>query len=151
MSQSSLTERSDPTDAVRVFVSYTHDSTAHRQRVVRLADQLRADGIDCEIDVFEEAPAEGWPAWMARQLREARFVLVVCTATYHRRATGRETPGTGLGARWEASLITQHMYETGGKNDKFIPIVFERADLKEIPGGFNRSVQRFRRASPLVS
>jgi hypothetical protein len=133
MSHSFRAEPSGLTDTVRVFVSYTHDSAAHKQRVARLADQLRAEGIDCEIDLFEEAPPEGWPAWMARQLREARFVLVVCTANYHRRVTGREAPGIGLGARWEASLITQHMYETGGKNDKFIPIVFERADLKEIP------------------
>ena len=43
---------------------------------------------------------------MARQLREARFVLVVCTANYHRRVTGREAPGVGLGARWEGALIT---------------------------------------------
>lgn len=133
MSHSFRADPSGLTETIRVFVSYTHDSPAHKHRVARLADRLRADGIDCEIDVFEEAPPEGWPVWMARQLREARFVLVVCTTNYHRRVTGREAPGIGLGARWEGALITQHLYETGGKNNKFIPVVFERADLKEIP------------------
>ena len=30
----------------RVLVSYSHDSEEHRTRIRRLADQLRADGID---------------------------------------------------------------------------------------------------------
>jgi hypothetical protein len=59
--------------------------------------------------------------------------VVVCTATYKRRVSGREVLGVGLGARWEGSLITQALYEAGGRNDKFIPVVFTAADAKEIP------------------
>ncbi|MCP4656050.1 MAG: hypothetical protein GY856_11605, partial [bacterium] len=33
-------------DAPRVFLSYSHDSDEHRDRVLALADRLRADGID---------------------------------------------------------------------------------------------------------
>jgi hypothetical protein len=119
--------------AVRVFVSYSHDSPSHKQRVFRFAEQLRDDGIDCELDQYEEAPPEGWPAWMAKQVRQAKYVLVVCTATYHRRVNGTERPGVGLGARWEGALITQDLYERGGQNDKFIPVVFESSDRNEIP------------------
>jgi hypothetical protein len=119
--------------AVRVFVSYSHDSPSHKQRVFRFAEQLREDGIDCELDQYEEAPPEGWPSWMAKQVRQAKYVLVVCTATYHRRVIGTERLGVGLGARWEGALITQDLYERGGQNDKFIPVLFESNDLKEIP------------------
>ena len=42
---------------------------------------------------------------MERNLDAAQFVLMVCTATYHRRVTGEEEPGKGTGVRWEGSLI----------------------------------------------
>ncbi|MFN2397825.1 MAG: SEFIR domain-containing protein [Gemmatimonadaceae bacterium] len=134
-------------DSVRVFISYSHDSQAHARRVLVLANRLRADGIDCELDAFEEAPLEGWPAWMARQLREARYVLVVCTASYHRRVTGREHVGVGLGARWEGALITQDLYGRGGQNDKFIPVVVEKSDVAEIPD-FLRHTTRYDLSDP---
>lgn len=120
-------------EAIPVFLSYSHDSSEHERRVFELADRLRADGIDCELDQFEESPPEGWPAWMTRQIREARYVLVVCTATYRLRVTGCEKEGVGLGARWEGGLTTQSLYESGGRNDKFIPLVFGSESLQEIP------------------
>ena len=94
------------------------------------------------LDTYEESPAEGWPDWMTRQVREATFVVVVCTAVYHRRVSGREVDGVGLGARWEGTLITQDMYDAGGRNTKFIPIVFDADDVKEIPA-FLRSATRY--------
>jgi hypothetical protein len=120
-------------DAVRVFVSYSHDSLEHEQRVLRLARRLRAEGIDAHIDAFEQAPPEGWPAWMMRQMSESRYVLVVCTAKYLRRVSGEEQTGVGLGARWEGVVITQELYDQGGRNDKFIPVVFDVDDVKTIP------------------
>ena len=47
-----------------VFISYSHDSAEHADHVLALADRLRQDGIDCTIDQYETAPAEGWPKWM---------------------------------------------------------------------------------------
>src|SRR2546423_3358079 len=40
----------------RVFISYSHDSPEHESRVRDLAQQLRADGVDCRIDTFELEP-----------------------------------------------------------------------------------------------
>ncbi len=127
---------------VRVFVSYSHDSSAHLERVLELSNRLRAQGVDCHIDQYEMSPPEGWPAWMNDKIETARFVLVVCTETYARRVAGRETPGKGLGARWEGAIITQSLYETGGRNDKFIPIVFGAADAQHVPP-FLRPVTRY--------
>ena len=36
----------------KVFVSYSHDTVEHQERVLGLADRLRADGIDAEIDQY---------------------------------------------------------------------------------------------------
>jgi len=38
-----------------------------------------------------------------------------------------------LGAKWEGEIITQELYDVEGKNTKFIPIVFNREDIKYIP------------------
>ena len=36
----------------RVFISYSHDSDAHRDFVRGLSDRLRADGLDCQINQY---------------------------------------------------------------------------------------------------
>ena len=118
---------------VRVFISYSHDTPQHLDRVLRLSDRLRREGIDCRIDLYEESPPEGWPNWCSNQVDEAGFVLVVCTAVYERRFRGKEQPGKGLVASWEGFVITQELYEAQGKNVKFIPIILGAADSAHVP------------------
>ena len=123
------------TPSPKVFISYSHDSDAHAERVLALADRLRGEGIDCILDRYREdnPPPEGWTVWMDRWLRDADFVLVVCTATYYRRVMGEEKRGIGLGARFEGRLILQHIYDAGSENARFIPVLFEYADNSDIP------------------
>jgi len=101
-------------------------------RVLDLSNTLRPQGVDCRIDQYEESPSEGWPRWMKKRIEEADFVLVVCTEKYSRRYDG-EKAGAGSGATWEGTIITQSLYDTGGKNDKFIPIFFSSSDVGFIP------------------
>jgi hypothetical protein len=117
----------------KVFISYSHDSREHADRVFAFAERLREWGVDCHLDQYETSPPEGWPRWMERQIREAAFVLVVCTETYHRRFTGEEEAGKGAGAKWEGAIITNGLYEAEGRNAKFIPVVFSAADIAHIP------------------
>jgi TIR domain/NB-ARC domain len=123
-------------DAIRVFISYSHDSRHHQQRVLSLSNRLREDGIDCSIDQYEVSPPEGWPAWMSRRIQEANFVLVVCTQTYLRRLEGDEVPGIGLGARFESMLSMQEIYKANSRNEKFIPVVFRPDDQRYVPNLF---------------
>ena len=69
-------------EAPKVFISYTHDSVEHMDRVLALSDRLRVEGIDCRIDQYEQSPAEEWPLWCDRQVEKSDFVLVVCTETH---------------------------------------------------------------------
>jgi hypothetical protein len=105
----------------KVFISYSHDSHEHRDRVLILSDRLRADGIDCHIDQYEVSPPEGWPRWMVNQIEDADFVLVVCTENYERRFRGKEEPGKGLGAQWEGAIITQEIYDAAVRNHGIYP------------------------------
>jgi SEFIR domain len=114
-----------------VFISYSHDSGHHVDRVLALADQLRADSIDVRLDQYEPAPPAGWPAWMQQQVSTTDFVVLVCTPTFRRRFDREEAPGEGLGATWEGMLAQQLLYEAGARNHRLLPVVFEDADPKQ--------------------
>ena len=126
----------------RVFISYSHDSGAHAERVRALADRLRADGVDAWIDQYETAPSQGWPRWMEDQLEQARFVLCVCTKTYRDRVDQKQEPGQGLGVTWEGALIRLGLYLAQGNNEKFLPVLFDSADEEHIPNPL-RAFHRF--------
>jgi hypothetical protein len=117
------------TEADFTFVSYSHDSQAHKDRVRELAAQLIANGVPTELDQYNPFPQEGWPSWMTRRIGEAQFVVAICTETYYNRAMGRAGAGIGRGAVWESQIITQALYDAEGQNDKFIPIVFDEASV----------------------
>ena len=48
---------------VRVFLSYSHDSQEHCDLVLALAQQLRRDGVDAELDQFHQDELLHWPRW----------------------------------------------------------------------------------------
>jgi tetratricopeptide (TPR) repeat protein len=116
-----------------VFISYSHDSAEHLDRVWDLCERLRNDGIDCRIDQHEFSPPEGWPRWCRNQVQESQFVLVVCTETYEKRYEGKAPAGEGKGAKWEGFIITLELYEAEARNDKFIAVVFSSQDAQHIP------------------
>jgi SEFIR domain len=53
----------------KVFISYSHDTIEHQERVLGFADRLRAD------DQYNAAPPEGWPLWCEQQIAAADVVL----------------------------------------------------------------------------
>ncbi|MEH7594313.1 MULTISPECIES: toll/interleukin-1 receptor domain-containing protein [Bacillus cereus group] len=117
----------------KVFISYTHDSKEHADNILNFSNKLRAEGIDTVLDQYETSPSEGWPRWMDRQVRNADFVIMVCTPTYFKRVMGEEEVGKGLGGIWEGNLIYQHLYNDGGINTKFIPVLFDGGSYQAIP------------------
>jgi hypothetical protein len=121
-----------PSTPLRVFISYSHDSTEHEERVLALCNRLRTDGVDAMIDQGE-SPPEGWPLWMERQIDEANFVLLVCTATYRRRIEKKEEATKGLGVIWEINSIYNRLYGDKLINRKFIPSLFDGSSVDDIP------------------
>lgn len=122
-----------PADHITAFISYSHDSTEHELRVRSLADRLRDEGIEATIDQYQINPGEGWYLWMEKQIRDAKFVLLICTGTYFRRVMREETPPKGRGVMWESSIIYSYLYESGIVNERFIPLIFEQSDEQFIP------------------
>ena len=60
----------------RLFISYSHDSREHEDRVLALADRLRTDGIDALVDQYDLAPSDGWAMWADREIRKADFIAL---------------------------------------------------------------------------
>src|SRR5262245_56897116 len=118
----------------KVFISYSHDSEAHKQRVLELAIRLRADGSKVRFDPFESAP-QGWTRWMQECLdpKNTDFVLMICTEAYLRRIEGREEPGAGLGVQWEGKLIYSRLYVQPGQAGRYLPILLDPTDRPNIP------------------
>ena len=117
----------------RVFISYSHDTPAHQDRVLDFANRLRAHGIDASIDQYVPFPGEGWPNWCEAEIRKAQFVLLVCTETYLRRVNREEEPGKGHGVLWEAQIIKQEVYDAGSVNKKFVPVLFADGSHEHVP------------------
>ena len=120
--------------APKVFISYSHDSRAHSDRVLALAQQLRCDGIDAELDQFHQCELVHWPRWCEEQMRpeHSEFVLAVCTPEYRHRVEGRMPADVGMGVFWEGTLIYNYLYDAKG-NPRFIPVYFAASDENAIP------------------
>lgn len=117
----------------KVFISYSHDSVTHGDEVLRFSNRLRSEGIDCSLDQYEESPPEGWPRWMDAQIRNADFVLMVCSDLYRKKVEGEVGTDVGLGVKWEGNLIYQYLYDSGAVNKRFVPVLFADGQIEHIP------------------
>jgi hypothetical protein len=119
--------------APRVFLSYSDDSPVHAERVLELAQWLRSQGIDAQLDQFEDSPEEGWPRWIYAQIRDSDFVLVVCTPSYLERCEGEwpRAAGADKAVKFESHLSLQELHDAEGRNRKFIPLLFDEDDVGE--------------------
>jgi hypothetical protein len=70
---------------------------------------------------------------MESQIRDSRFVLVVCSATYLRRVERREEPEKGHGVVWESNIIYNYLYSQRVSSEKFIPVLLEGSSPEDVP------------------
>lgn len=123
----------------KVVISYAHGS--RDTDVIGLADRLNHEGVDCDIDVYDDAPPQGWARWMV-DMMTSRTVIVVASKAYYQRFHRQERPGMGLGSTFESGLLVQRVVETQGKHQSIIPVVLESSDENYIPE-FLRDATRY--------
>jgi hypothetical protein len=128
-----MSAQAQPEPAAAVFISYSHESAEHEDKVLALAHKLRSDGINAVIDQYVAVPANGWPRWTEQEIRNAAFVLVICTESYLQRVNGQQEQGKGRGVVWEANIIYNLLYNTGVTTSKFIPVLFDPVHSSFIP------------------
>lgn len=116
-------------ESPKVFISYSHQNAEYENKVLNFANKLRSEGIDANVDLYEEAPTEGWPRWMENQIRAADFVLVINSKSYYDKCY---SDIKGKGVSWEVNIVYQHIYDANSENTKFIPVFFEEDDIQYI-------------------
>ena len=60
----------DEPSAIKAFISYSWSSPDHTEWVVELAEQLRADGIETILDVWETKEGDDLNAFMERMVTD---------------------------------------------------------------------------------
>ena len=118
----------------RVFLSYSHDSEAHKAWVLQLAERLRYGGVEVTLDQWQVRFGEDVVRFMDQGIREADRVLMVCTANYV--ATAEERKG---GAGYEGMIVTGHVARATD-TIKFVPIVRDNPAEPLIPAFLGQRV-----------
>jgi hypothetical protein len=105
----------------RLFISYSWTSSSHEERVLKLAGDLREDGIDVILDKWDLREGHDANAFMERMVTDPTIgkVILVCDRRYVEKADAR-TGGVGA----EAQIITPDLYSRQEQN-KFCAIVTE--------------------------
>jgi SEFIR domain len=121
----------------RFMISYAHEDAVHVGMVGRLADLLRAEGLDVRLDQYAAEHRQAWGWWTLDELLSADRVLVIASPTYRRRFHPRHTPdetGAGRGVQFEAYLITEEIYrDPRAALDRFVPVLLPGATQDCIP------------------
>ena len=99
------------------FVSYSWDSEEHKTWVRRLAERLRADGVEADIDQWSAVPGDQLPEFMERAIATHSFVLIVCTPRYKSKSETREG-----GVGYEGDIITGELLKSRNHR-KCIPVL----------------------------
>lgn len=117
----------------KVFISYAHSTNTFANKILYFSNNLRTEQyIDANIDQYEESPPQGWQRWMDEQIRDADYVLVICTQDYMNKLNNYAT-SNGKGVNWEVNIIYQHLYDACCNNSKFIPILLNDGTPADIP------------------
>jgi len=124
--------QSGGTNRVRVFVSYAWEDEAYRELVKRLAARLREDGIDARLDAWH---LEGLsiPEFMAREVRNADRMLVLCSPGYRRKVHAMEDGEQVTGVGWEHLLLTSALWSNNKDRKQLDVVLFSGIWSESVP------------------
>jgi hypothetical protein len=110
-----------------VFISYSHDTPAHKKWVGELASLLVKKGVQVIFDQWDLNYGDDVPKFMEKSVTEADRVLMICTETYVRKADD----GKG-GVGYEAMIVTGELVKNLG-TAKFIPVIRQENGQTAVP------------------
>jgi hypothetical protein len=109
------------------FISYSHDSTIHKEWVLRLATDLRNHGVDATLDQWDLAPGQDVVGFMQNGILSADRVILICSSTYVQKAE----EGSG-GVGFERLIVTSEVVQNLDTR-KFIPLVRGNTSNRKTP------------------
>jgi hypothetical protein len=121
----------------RVFVSYAHESSAHKAAVSELCGFLSARGLDVHFDRQGLDERRNWDEWINTQIHRADYVIVVASPAYYAAGDGTLPEGERLGVLFEYQRLVDllHRYRKEWTR-KILPVVLPGRSRDEIPLSF---------------
>lgn len=110
------------------FISYSWDSAEHKAWVRRLAEDLRARGIEVWLDQFNLRLGDSLTAFMERAVTEADYVLLICTENFGRRANERHG-----GVGYEQAIVTSELLDASPARGRFVCILRQGTPSQSLP------------------
>jgi hypothetical protein len=119
---------------VRVFVSYAHESAAHRRRVLGLCTFLRDRGAEVRVDQWYTGPRQDWYLWAIDEITHADYVLVIASRACRAAGDGRLPDGIHRGVQTELALLRdrQHAQRRTWQR-KILPVILPGSRHSGIP------------------
>jgi hypothetical protein len=81
------------------------EAEARKQQVLRLAQGLRSNGIDADLDLYHATESVDWTRWGPGRVRDVDVVLIVVSQAWKDAWEGRGDPGRNIGAAAEAEVL----------------------------------------------
>ena len=116
-------------ESPKVFISYAWGSEEYQAKVLALASDLMGDGINVVFDRWSLKEGHDTYAFMEQSVTDTEItnVLILLDPNYEKKANARDG---GVGT--ETQIISPEVYNKV-KQDKFLPVIFERGENGEIP------------------
>lgn len=113
----------------KVFISYAWGSEDYKMKVLSFATDLMNDGIEVVLDQWSLKEGNDTYAFMEQSATDSSItnVLILLDPVYEKKANGRNG---GVGT--ETQIISPEIYNKV-KQEKFLPVIFERGINGEIP------------------
>jgi hypothetical protein len=101
-----------------VFLSYAQESEMHKSWVRRLAEDLVKNGVNTFLDQWDLHFGDDIGKFMERSIKEARYIVLVCTPDYGKGTNDREG-----GVGYEQAVFVGNLLMSRQLDSRFIPIL----------------------------
>lgn len=134
-----------------LLVSWSHtepgwneSQARHRQdAVLRLTNNLRAAGIDADLDLNQPGGSADWTRWGPSKIESSDFVLIVGSPAWNRAWAGEGDMTRGAGAAAEADALKSLYNADRDAFRRKVRIVFLPGTPTDVPLGLD-GVERYR-------
>lgn len=109
------------------FISYSHDSEAHKKWVLKLASDLVSNGVEVILDEWNLSLGQDTVAFMSNGIAISDRVIMICSENYIAKADGQKG-----GAGYEGLIITGELVQSIDTK-KFIPLIRGNTTSKKMP------------------